>query len=479
MISRLRPRWRFWHVLLLFFVTALGIYARPELAMESRVGIDPISTIVMDAGLNWRLVLFIIVPIFLVIVARGADRVVEPLVLIRLGNYRSWALYGLAAAASNAIPLVVCIVAPAVAIGMGGFASTSWARGPSFIVGTPDQVLVVCITVISVTVNLSLLGLATLLGRLTLGPAGGVFVAAILFAVSVYSSASPFALAPLNVGYGIQPAASTEYFGSWALGLIVPTVCNALTLAILVVSLELRDRRVWWRRFLWLYVVAAVVALRFATGDWRSPVEALAGGYYGTGGTILDYLFVAIIFLTPAWIASFLADPQFDGLQYGLVRTGSLSYWVWRVYRPYLLLVPIYFPVVAGFSVGVLWLRFGTLPVDSAEAPLGLEEIGYHLLVNGTLQGWAFVVTVALARLLAGASWGALAALGAIFAGGAVAPNSDQFAFADLGTGQIFEGGSARMISMVLVICVTGLICLGMVCMWRWRAAILERNLST
>ncbi|MFT3860990.1 hypothetical protein [Micropruina sp.] len=465
-------------MLLLLSTTVLGIYSRAELAMVSRVGVDPISTIVLDSGLNWRLLLFVVLPIFLVTVARDVDRVVEPQALIRLGSYYRWALFGLASAASRAMPLVACIVAPAIAIGIGGFAPASWTRGTSIVLGAGNQVLVACITVVSVTVNLSLLGLFVLLGRLTLGPAGGIVAAAIIFSVSILSSASPFALASLNIGYGIQPASSAEYFGSWALGLACPTMSNTLILAIFVASLELRDRRVGWRRLLWLWVVATVIILRFATGDWQNPAEALAGGYYGTGGTILDYLFVAIVALAPAWVAGTFADPKYDGLQYGLVRAGSLYYWLWRVYLPYLLLVPAYFVAVTAGSVGVLWVRFAGGLTSSFDAPLDLREVGYHLVVNGTLQGWAFVVAVALTRLLAGAPWGALAALGAIFAGGAIAPNSYWFVLVDLGTGHIFEGGNASLISTVLLASLVGLVGLGLACMKRWRAAILERNIS-
>ncbi|MFT4217249.1 MAG: hypothetical protein QM619_08730 [Micropruina sp.] len=451
-------------MVLLGLVTTLMLYARPELAMETTLGLDPLAMAVLDSGLSWRLYLFLVLPLFLLWVGRDCEGTCQPLVLLRAGGYRTWLMCAAATAGGKALPLLLCTLAPALVLGLG-------AGSP---LGSAELLAEAGITALSVGVNLSILGVAVLSAGLFLGRTGALVAVSFIFAACVIGSARPSEFAPLNIGYGVQVGASIQHYGSWSLGLALPTLCNSLL--VLGGIWLATSKKFLWRR-LWIPVVGLLVVARFALGDWSSPAEALLGGFYGTGGTLPDYIFVALVTLAPIWVSSAHFEPALAGLQYRLVRRGSVARWLAATIGPYLLLVHGYFVAVLGLSVAVLFARFDAFPTSSADLPVPPSVVIIHLLVNGTLQGWAFVVIVASIRLMVGAPVGALMTLGLLLAGGAAASNSLPTALLNMGTGQLFEGESVWLVSAVAMSELAVISCLAMAILRIFGSRFVERNL--
>lgn len=447
MISWFRPRWRWWHLALLMTAMVLELFARPELAMTSQPSVDPLAEVVLDTGLGWRIILFVALPLYLFNVAREAGGQVEDQVLLRLGGYPQLALHGFATSVAGAVPIITCLVTPSVAIGLG---AASLAR-PSWTLGTSGQLAVAALAVLTVTINFALFGLAVLLGTQVMGRMGGVVMAAILFVVSALGSADNSSMGPFNVGFGVQPGPSMEYFDSWFLGLLIPTCLTAAFLIIWIALLESRTRELRVGTWLTPSVVLVVVVLRFGVGAWQTANEALIAGFYGTGGSMVDYLFIVIVAGAPTWYAMADAEAKYQSIQFGLVRSGSLLKWAWWAHRRYLMLIPLYFCLVGTVAVLVLWLRLGFGSFDAEGSPLSVRTIGYQFLINGTLQGWAFLCLAVVGRIVAGAPWGGLTVLAGLLGFGATGPGALYSSLTNLGVGQIFGGVSVRAVSIVLV----------------------------
>jgi hypothetical protein len=449
--------------------------------MESRLGHDPLTEIVMDTGLNWRLMLFLFLPVYLAWVLHDARRLVDPLVLARAGSHRGWLRSAAGKCVGKSVPLIACMVAPAVASAIGAVPRAAWAQDVSSVAGPWPQQLLVLATVCSVTVNLSLLGVLVLVGTLGLGRIGGGAVSALIFAGAVVGSGAPASFAPLNIGYGIQPQAAAEHYGSPLWALIVPTLVSLGLVLTATVILESRTRgrsRATVAPAV-LLIVAGLLALRLTVNDWTSPTEALVGAFYGSGGSLPDYVFAAIVALAPVWLATVRAETRYEQLPVDLIRTGTTLRWFVRSLAPSMLWYPLYQSAVLAGSLAVLWLRFQAFPASDPQFPVEPSGLYYHLLVNGTLQGWCFLAVTHASRWSAAAPWGSLAALGALVAGGAVLPRQPWLPLTDLGFGQVLDG---RVTTQITAVSMCWLFVLSMVAaalVSRLSIPLLERNLSS
>lgn len=475
-----RPSWRGWQLGFLALVAGLDLLARDELAMSTRPGLDPLAAVVMDTGLNWRLMLYLVLPLYLTWVLRDAGRLLDPSVLTRAGGYFAWLHLAVKDSFSKALPLIASMLGAAVATSLGALSATSLAGGAERILGSASQQLLAAATLCSVVVNLGLLGALVLMGTLALGRFGGGAVAAAIFAIAVTGSAAPAALAPLNLGYGIQPQASMAHYGSALWGLIVPTVVNLGLVLTIAALLESRIHGRAQRASTWATMLAmcGLLALRLLLGEWIDPLEALVGGFYGSGGTPLDYLFVAIVWLAPIWLSTVYAESSYEKLPAELIRSGTTARWFWRSIAPSLAWYPGYLLAVLGGSILLVWLRYGTLPSPEPEIPVGPAALYYQFVVNGTLQGWSVLIAVRTARWAAGAAWGGLTALGTVIAAGAVAPRQPWFPLADLGLGQLFDGRDPAQLTIACLCWLGALSILAIATLTRLSVPLLERNLS-
>nr|WP_300148679.1 hypothetical protein [Propionicimonas sp.] len=449
--------------------------------MESQLGHDSLVEIVMDTGLNWRLTLFLVLPVYLIWVLRDAHRLVDPLVVTRAGDYRNWLRAAVRECVGKSVPLIACLVAPAVASAVGAMPRSAWDQGISLVSGTWTQQLLVLATVCSVATNLSLLGVLVLVGTLGFGRIGGGAVSALIFAGAVVGSGSPAPFAPLNIGYGIQPQAAAEHYGSSLWALVVPTLVSlGLALAaVFFLDSRVRGRSPTTAAWASPLAVAALLALRLSVNDWADPTEVLVGAFYGSGGSLPDYLFVAIVALAPVWLATVRAEARYERLPAELIRSGTTVRWFVRSAAPSMLWYPLYQSAVLAGSLALLWLRFRAFPSPDPQFPVSPPELYYHFLVNGTLQGWCFLVVVHASRWVAAAPWGSLTALATLVAAGAVAPRQPWLPIADLGFGQLLDGRAAAHLTAASTCWLVVLLVAAVALFSRLSVPLLERNLSS
>lgn len=202
------------------------------------------------------------------------------------------------------------------------------------------------------------------------------------------------------------------------------------------------------------------------------------GGFFGSGGSLPDYLFVAIVMLGPVWLSTVIGEATYEKLPFELVRDGTTLRWFWRSIAPSLLWYPLYLSAVLSGSLFLLWLRFGSLPLSDSQLFVGPPELYYHLLVNGTLQGWCLLIVVRLARWVVGSAWGGLGALGALFALGAVTPRQGWLPLADLGFGQLLDGRGIGQLTVGLASWLLVLSVASVLLTTRFSTPFIERNLS-
>ncbi|MFZ1412219.1 MAG: hypothetical protein WAS07_12225 [Micropruina sp.] len=431
--------------------------------MSTELGKASLAEVMIDTGLSWRLLLFLILPLFLVWVAGDARRLGDPLLLTRLGSFRSWLRHAAVESAGRALALFACLLGPAAAVGLGAFPAEVWRDAPASLVGTWSDILLAGAMVCSVAINLSLLGVLVLVAALAGGRTGALITAVLIFALAIVGSGSPFRFAPLNLGYGIQPLASIEHYGSTSLALLVPTAVSATLVLLSVWVLQARHGGRLRFRGAWVAMVGIglMITLRLTLGEWDDRDHALLAAFYGSGGTIIDQLFVAIVVLAPSWLALTQGEERYEGMNAEMIRSGTAGRWYWRAIARPLLLFPAYLAAVVTLSAGLLLLRFPELPPGEQVPAVSPGAVSYHVVVNGLLQGWCFLGFVTACRWLAGAPWGGLAGLGALFAAGWVLPGSPLVA---VGVGLLVEGRDphastpALLSGLVLLAVATGTI---------------------
>ncbi len=464
--------WRWWHLPLLAVVAVLNLFFRAEMAMFSRLGIDPLANVVLDSGIAWRVVLFLILPIQLIWAMNEVDRISSPEALIRFATMRRWVLHTLLDGLGKSSSLVACLVVPALAAGAGAFTAEMWAGDLGRVVGSGWEVALALVSVGVVIVNLALLSTLAQAVLVAFGRVAGVGLAWAIFAASLMGTVVP--MSPLlNPSLGINPSGAVEQLG--ALGLFLPAGEGLALVGLLAWWMDRREPTVRAAALVAAAVVLGFLASRLLFEDWTSPAEAVIGSFYGGGGSLPDQAFIAVIMLAPAWLAVIHAEDGIEAMAVQLVRTGTVSRWFWLRTRWALASYPVYLAGIAVLSALLIRIRFGSLELDLAPWGVTPAQLVFQALLVGTLQGWCFVVAVLLSRWLVGQSWGGLVGIGVLSGAGLVGGPLMPW---NAGLGKLAMGVRPEQFVTVLAATLAILALITACLLTRIGQPILERNLA-
>ncbi len=471
MIFDPRPRWHTWHLGLLAALCGTAvIQQQPGLGFWGQT---------LQTFTNPFTVIYLLLPVHLVGVLRLAGSLARPATLNRCGSYARWLAHAGGKAFGAALPLTIGLLGAAIATGAGsaGTATFNQVEPAAMMAAPPIVTLAIWWTVI--TINLGLLGVLVLVGCLLLWERFWVLPLAAVFGVIAITFFAPTPFPMLNPANSLAPAASLDQYGNLVVALAAPLVVNMLLPVGIAVALDSRARGVRLERsgtFL-ASAVLVVVAVRLATVEGDSGIEAFLAAFFGISPgavSLPSYLFLTIITTAPAWWALLRFEDMMETLPERLVRHGTVRRWFASAFTKAATAIPVYFTVIAVGSLLLLSARHGSASLASETA---IWVALLHVTGNGSLQAIFALGLTLLCRWVTGATWGGLAGLGMVVAGGFLTQGDPRLPFALNSAAPLLLGQDLLPLAGALLAWLAALAALTVALTSPRRSAVLERNL--
>lgn len=344
---------------------------------------------------------FVIVPSWLLMSVVGARKVYSAEFLIRVGSYRAhlWFLCstGLRTIFSNLLLLAAAFALASFglpkesSLAPGSVAAVFLGMNLVPTLALPLQVLLLTLTLITMQAALVALRLVTGKG-----------------AIEVIGAISIGAWVLLSVG-GLIPAEwplNSMYFlnlGSWAPAPRLGAAAVALDVAILAVSyvIVLRiDRQALGKRlkfgsptstYFALTATVIVLAMNQARDFSDNFWDALSFAFYGTPGTVSQYVVTMFVFLGYAFVFQLRISSDSKGLSdLQLIRFGSFTKWSSRLLSREVLKLMVFLMCIGLLCAGSFFALGGQNFAPSPQVAVLI----YQFAVNGVLQ-LTFYLTIA------------------------------------------------------------------------------------
>lgn len=471
MIFDPRPRWHIWHLGLLVALCGIAVIQQePGLGFGSQT---------LQTFTNPFTVIYLLLPVHLVVVLRLAGSLVRPATLIRCGSYARWVVHAAGLAFGAALPLTLGLLGAALATGAGSAATgmTDMVEHATILGALPIVTLAIWWAVL--TINLGLLGTFVLVVCLLLTQRLWVLPAAAVFGVVPITFASPTPWPVLNVANGLALGASIDQYGSVLVALAAPILVNLLLPIGIAVVLDSRVRGIRLERsgITLAAAVLVIVSAQLTTVEGASGTEAFLAAFFGISPgavSLPSYLFLAIITTAPAWWALLRFEDRMETLPERLVRHGTARRWYASATARAVATIPAYFIVIAVGSLLLLNASHGAATSTSEPAT---RVALLHVIGNGSLQAILAVLVTLLCRWVAGATWGGLAGLGAVVAGGFLTQGDPRWPFALNSTAPLLIGQDPLRLTGVLLVWLAALAAATVALTSPRRFALLERNL--
>jgi hypothetical protein len=411
-------------------------------AVIGRVGYQELASITGLAANGWDqvfvvvcdpyLLCYLVLPLWLIRQATISGYQVLPQVLQRCGSRFRWLARAYRVALADATGFAGSLLAVGLATGVGLPWETGWSQltsaaehgGLTFhalsLLGLPPLAMAGA-QVVFLTVGLA--GFAVVQSALRLANPANTYqymAAAALWLTTIITFRMPTGFPPLNLFDTLLLGSAVTDYGSLAAWIAVSWM-PAVVFGCQAASRWIAKTNLPQARYLVLGCTAVgVTLLSVATSTGRDTQAALFEAFHGGahGQTRLStYLVLAVISLIPVWLFAANLNDILDGpIHSQLIRSRSLTtWWAARLGKCSLL--------TAGYLTAVLALLLGLFSVGMGQRSDGfpappLAIMGYHWVVNGTLQIVFYLLTLFLARWLAANEAATLVAAGAIVAFG-------------------------------------------------------------